>query len=106
MSLRGLHKHGFYMVILLFWLKKYHLFPAAMVALTESICWKTVKKSMYSLGIGAVMYQKPISNSCYEKRVENNPPLCNEKNRAGISWYMGMLLFHLLYCTFFNDLCL
>ncbi|XP_074564656.1 putative methyltransferase PMT23 [Curcuma longa] len=62
----------------------------SMVALTESICWKTVKKSMYSLGIGAVMYQKPISNSCYDKRVENNPPLCNEKNRAGISWYVPL----------------
>ena len=63
------------------------MFPAAMVALTEAICWKVVAKTVDSSGIGLVMYQKPVQSSCYEKRKENNPPLCNLNNRPKISWY-------------------
>ncbi|WOL06344.1 putative methyltransferase PMT23 [Canna indica] len=59
----------------------------AMVTLTNSICWKMVVKYTDASGIGVVIYQKPITNSCYATRKENNPPLCTEKNGSGISWY-------------------
>ncbi|XP_071705889.1 probable methyltransferase PMT23 [Rutidosis leptorrhynchoides] len=59
----------------------------AMVALTKSICWKVVAKSFDSSGIGLVIYEKPISSSCYESRKENNPPICDENIRPKTSWY-------------------
>ncbi|GJY07306.1 probable methyltransferase PMT23 [Tanacetum coccineum] len=59
----------------------------AMVALTEAICWKVVAKSFDSSGIGLVIYEKPVSSSCYESRKENIPPLCHENTRAKASWY-------------------
>ncbi|CAL9153798.1 unnamed protein product [Musa hybrid cultivar] len=62
----------------------------AMVALTNSICWKIVVKSTDASGIGVVIYQKPVRNTCYEERKENNPPLCIEKNRPSISWYVPL----------------
>ncbi|KAH7839644.1 hypothetical protein Vadar_006701 [Vaccinium darrowii] len=59
----------------------------SMVALTESICWKVVAKTVDSSGIGLVIYKKPVSSSCYENRKHNNPPLCDQNNRQNISWY-------------------
>jgi hypothetical protein len=58
-----------------------------MVALTKSMCWKVVAKTVDSSGIGLVIYQKPVSPSCYEKRKENNPPLCEQKDTKNSSWY-------------------
>ncbi|KAF5176073.1 S-adenosyl-l-methionine-dependent methyltransferases superfamily protein [Thalictrum thalictroides] len=62
----------------------------AMVALTESICWKAVAKTVDSSGIGLVIYQKPVSNSCYEGRKENSPPLCDKMDRPNNSWYVPL----------------
>ncbi|XP_016477427.2 LOW QUALITY PROTEIN: putative methyltransferase PMT23 [Nicotiana tabacum] len=59
----------------------------AMVSLTEAICWKVVKKTFYSAGVGLVIYQKPVTSSCYDNRKENNPPLCDQNNRPNSSWY-------------------
>ncbi|CAN1812082.1 Probable methyltransferase PMT23 [Linum perenne] len=59
----------------------------SMVALTKSICWKVVAKTMDSIGIGTVIYQKPESPSCYEKRPKNDPPLCDQNDKHTISWY-------------------
>ncbi|XP_019192663.1 PREDICTED: probable methyltransferase PMT23 [Ipomoea nil] len=60
----------------------------AMVSLTKSICWKVVKKTYdKATSIGMVIYQKPISPSCYKKRKENNPPLCDQTIRPNSSWY-------------------
>ncbi|KAL3524006.1 hypothetical protein ACH5RR_016840 [Cinchona calisaya] len=63
----------------------------AMVALTEAICWKVVKKTFFnSAGIGLVIYQKPVSSSCYDNRKENNPPLCDQNSRPNNSWYVPL----------------
>ncbi|XP_058110384.1 probable methyltransferase PMT23 [Magnolia sinica] len=62
----------------------------AMVALTESICWKMVVKTVDSVGIGIVMYQKPVSNACYEGRKVNAPPLCDQKDSRKTSWYVPL----------------
>ncbi|XP_077213199.1 S-adenosyl-L-methionine-dependent methyltransferases superfamily protein [Tasmannia lanceolata] len=62
----------------------------AMVALTESICWKMVVKTVDSAGIGVVIYQKPVSNSCYNERKENTPPLCDQRDMLSNPWYMPL----------------
>ncbi|KAF5736544.1 hypothetical protein HS088_TW14G00688 [Tripterygium wilfordii] len=59
----------------------------SMETLTKSICWKVVTKTIDSSGIGLVIYQKPVSPSCYEKRKDNIPPLCLEKDEQNSSWY-------------------
>ncbi|XVF24172.1 hypothetical protein REPUB_Repub13aG0104500 [Reevesia pubescens] len=59
----------------------------SMVALTESICWKVVAKTVDSSGVGLVIYQKPTSYSCYEQHKEKRPPLCDQKNKQNVSWY-------------------
>ncbi|KAE7996573.1 hypothetical protein FH972_001284 [Carpinus fangiana] len=62
----------------------------AMVALTKLMCWKVAAKTVDSSGIGLVIYQKPVSPSCYEKRKENNPPLCEQKDTKNSSWYVPL----------------
>ncbi|PKA55326.1 putative methyltransferase PMT23 [Apostasia shenzhenica] len=59
----------------------------AMVTLTDSICWKAVVKATDASGIGIVIYQKPVSSSCYGGRSSNKPPLCAQKIRTYMSWY-------------------
>ncbi|CAI9762269.1 unnamed protein product [Fraxinus pennsylvanica] len=60
----------------------------SMVALTEALCWKVVVKTFFdSSQVGLVVYQKPVSSSCYENRKENNPPLCDLSSRPNSSWY-------------------
>lgn len=59
----------------------------SMVALTKSMCWKVVAKTMVSSrGVGFVVYQKPDLSSCYKERQQNDPPICEEETR-NISWY-------------------
>ncbi|KAM7491890.1 hypothetical protein LguiA_034811 [Lonicera macranthoides] len=63
----------------------------SMVALTEAMCWKVVAKDFYpSAKVGLVIYQKPISSSCYENRKQNNPPLCDPNTRPNSSWYVRL----------------
>ncbi|CAO1942531.1 unnamed protein product [Urochloa humidicola] len=59
----------------------------AMSALTKSICWKMVSKTKDKLNqVGMAIYQKPMDNNCYEKRSENNPPLCKDSDDANAAW--------------------
>ncbi|XP_030451232.1 probable methyltransferase PMT23 [Syzygium oleosum] len=62
----------------------------AMVDLTKSMCWKVVAKAMESSGIGLVIYQKPVSPSCYQKREESSPPLCEQQDQRQHSWYVPL----------------
>ncbi|XP_039810615.1 probable methyltransferase PMT23 isoform X2 [Panicum virgatum] len=59
----------------------------AMIALTNSICWRTVVRSRDISKIGVVIYQKPTSNSCYLMRKNNEPPLCSESDGSRSPWY-------------------
>ncbi|XP_010517446.1 PREDICTED: probable methyltransferase PMT23 [Camelina sativa] len=61
----------------------------SMVSLTKSICWKVVTKTVDSSGIGLVIYQKPTSESCYNKRSTQDPPLCDKKE-VNASWYVPL----------------
>ncbi|KAF8642713.1 hypothetical protein HU200_067090 [Digitaria exilis] len=59
----------------------------AMSTLTKSMCWKMVNKTKDKLNqVGMAIYQKPMDNNCYEKRSENNPPLCKESDDADAAW--------------------
>lgn len=69
---------------------------AAMVTVTKEMCWTVVAKTLDSSGIGLVIYQKPTSSSCYEKRKKNNPPICKNNERKQNSWYMPVFML-LLY---------
>ncbi|KAK1572254.1 hypothetical protein Q3G72_029742 [Acer saccharum] len=46
------------------------------------MCWKVVAKTVDASGIGLVIYQKPVSYSCYKQRKDNYPPLCEWKHRG------------------------
>ncbi|XP_062207686.1 probable methyltransferase PMT26 [Phragmites australis] len=59
----------------------------AMSSLTKSMCWKMVSRTKDKLNqVGMAIYQKPTDNNCYEKRSENNPPLCKETDDANAAW--------------------
>ncbi|KAK1371222.1 putative methyltransferase PMT26 [Heracleum sosnowskyi] len=59
----------------------------AMSELTKSMCWDLVKISRDELNeVGAAIYRKPSSNECYEKRPQNEPPLCNKADEPDAVW--------------------
>ncbi|XP_043718887.1 probable methyltransferase PMT26 isoform X2 [Telopea speciosissima] len=59
----------------------------AMKTLTKSMCWQliTIKKDKINQ-VGAAIYQKPSSNECYEKRAQNDPPLCQTSDDPNAAW--------------------
>lgn len=62
-----------------------------MVALTTAMCWKRVAKFVDdTTGIGAAIFQKPISNDCYENRKKDFPPMCDEDDKPDAAWYVPM----------------
>lgn len=71
------------------------VYSAAMVTVTKEMCWTVVAKTLDSSGIGLVIYQKPTSPSCYEKRKQNKPPICKNNESKQISWYMPVFLLRL-----------
>ncbi|KAJ6820942.1 putative methyltransferase PMT26 [Iris pallida] len=60
----------------------------AMEALTKSMCWEMVAKTGKDPvnRVGLAIYRKPLNNSCYEKRKENSPPLCQESDDPNAAW--------------------
>lgn len=59
----------------------------AMTELTKSMCWNVVKLTKDKVNkVGIVIYQKPTSNECYEKRARNEPPLCEESDDPNAAW--------------------
>ncbi|CAN8254760.1 unnamed protein product [Cochlearia groenlandica] len=62
-----------------------------MSALTKSLCWELVTINKDKLnGVGAAIYQKPITNECYEKRKQNKPPMCKNNDDANAAWYVPL----------------
>ncbi|XP_077224121.1 S-adenosyl-L-methionine-dependent methyltransferases superfamily protein [Tasmannia lanceolata] len=59
----------------------------AMSKLTKSMCWEmvTVKRDRVN-EVGAAIFKKPSSNDCYQKRSENDPPLCSETDDPNAAW--------------------
>ncbi|CAJ1942463.1 unnamed protein product [Sphenostylis stenocarpa] len=62
-----------------------------MTALTKSMCWElvTIKKDKLNQ-VGAAFYRKPISNECYEKREQNQPPMCKHDDDPNAAWYVPL----------------
>ncbi|KAK3008660.1 hypothetical protein RJ639_015009 [Escallonia herrerae] len=59
----------------------------AMQQLTKSMCWEIVSISKDRVnGVGIAIYKKPMSNECYEKRLKNDPPLCEESDDPSAAW--------------------
>ncbi|KAJ4879939.1 putative methyltransferase PMT24 [Raphanus sativus] len=59
----------------------------AMSKLTKAICWKlmTIKKDELN-EVGAAIYQKPMTNECYNKRSQDEPPLCKDSDDQNAAW--------------------
>ncbi|KAE8100508.1 hypothetical protein FH972_018403 [Carpinus fangiana] len=59
-----------------------------MSKLTKSMCWDLVVIGKDKLNdVSAAIYRKPTSNVCYEKRPQNEPPLCKESDDPNAAWY-------------------
>lgn len=76
---------------------------AAMAKLTKSMCWElmVVEKDKLN-GVAAAIYKKPISNDCYEKRLQNEPPMCADSEDANAAWYLLIYLSFCLNCCLSN----
>ncbi|KAJ4916824.1 putative methyltransferase PMT24 [Raphanus sativus] len=59
----------------------------AMSKLTKAMCWelKTIKKDELN-EVSAAVYQKPMSNECYNQRSQNEPPLCKDSDDQNAAW--------------------
>jgi len=51
------------------------------------MCWElmTIKKDELN-EVGAAIYQKPMSNKCYNERSQNEPPLCKDSDDQTAAW--------------------
>lgn len=59
-----------------------------MTELTKSMCWELVVVKRDELnGIAAAIYRKPTSNDCYDKKSQNEPPMCANQEDANAAWY-------------------
>ncbi|KAK9941556.1 hypothetical protein M0R45_007260 [Rubus argutus] len=59
----------------------------AMSKLTKSMCWDLVVINKDKLNqVAAAVYRKPSTNECYNKRVRNEPALCNESDDPNAAW--------------------
>ena len=60
-----------------------------MSKLTKSMCWDLVVINKDKLNqVAAAVYRKPSTNECYNKRVRNEPALCNESDDPNAAWYL------------------
>lgn len=59
----------------------------AMTGLTKLMCWdlKAIKKDKLN-AVGVAIFRKPTSNECYNKRPQNEPPLCADSDDANAAW--------------------
>ncbi|KAA8547018.1 hypothetical protein F0562_003447 [Nyssa sinensis] len=64
----------------------------AMKQLTKTMCWEVVSISKDRVNkVGVAVYQKPTSNECYDKRSQNEPPLCQESDDPDGAWNVPLL---------------
>lgn len=72
-----------------------------MKQLTKSICWEMVSITKDRVNqVGIAIFQKPASNECYEKRPQNEPPVCQVSDDPNASWYIFCC------CKYFSGLLL
>ena len=63
-------------------------FSSAMVELTKAMCWELVNKTSKDAvnRVAVATFKKPTSNNCYEKRSQQEPPLCPESDDPNAAW--------------------
>lgn len=62
-----------------------------MTKLTKAMCWELIVVNMDKVNkVGVVVYQKPMFNECYEGRLQNDPPLCNESDDSNVARLKGV----------------
>ncbi|CAA7396772.1 unnamed protein product [Spirodela intermedia] len=55
--------------------------------LTKAMCWEMVAISRDAVNsVGVAIFRKPTSNDCYDRRAENDPPLCEESDQPNAAW--------------------
>ncbi|KAL9248137.1 hypothetical protein vseg_021494 [Gypsophila vaccaria] len=63
----------------------------AMSKLTKQMCWKLIKKEKDRVnGVGIAIYQKPLTNECYEQRSKSEPPLCQQTDDRNAAWLVPL----------------
>ncbi|CAN6459046.1 unnamed protein product [Victoria cruziana] len=62
-----------------------------MKLLTKAMCWemKSMRNDRVN-DVGAAVYQKPMSNDCYESRKDRQPPICQATDDPNASWYVPL----------------
>ncbi|KAK4788998.1 hypothetical protein SAY86_020317 [Trapa natans] len=59
----------------------------AMSQLTKAMCWELVSINKDVVNeVSIATYRKPITNECYEKRTQADPPLCADSDDANAAW--------------------
>ncbi|KAH0915939.1 hypothetical protein HID58_030385 [Brassica napus] len=59
----------------------------AMSKLTKAMCWKLMTIKTDELNeVGAAIYQKPMTNECYNERSQDEPPLCKDSDDQNAAW--------------------
>ncbi|XP_057532140.1 probable methyltransferase PMT26 isoform X2 [Amaranthus tricolor] len=59
-----------------------------MSKLTKSMCWELVKVGKDAVNSkSAAIFRKTTSNECYEGRLHNDPPLCDQSDDPNEAWY-------------------
>uniref|UniRef100_A0A2P2KPS1 Dehydration-responsive family protein n=2 Tax=Rhizophora mucronata TaxID=61149 RepID=A0A2P2KPS1_RHIMU len=59
----------------------------AMTELTKTMCWELVSITKDTVNkVGIATYKKPISNDCYEKRAQQEPPICEASDEPNAAW--------------------
>ncbi|KAJ8769102.1 hypothetical protein K2173_000877 [Erythroxylum novogranatense] len=59
----------------------------AMTELTKAMCWEVVSITKDKVNkVGIATYRKPVSNDCYEKRSEQQPPICEASDDPNAAW--------------------
>lgn len=58
-----------------------------MSELIKLMCWELISINKDALnGVGVATYRKPMSNDCYEKRSQNDPPMCADSDDSNAAW--------------------
>lgn len=63
----------------------------AMSELMKAMCWELVSISKDTINkVGIAVYRKPTSNECYEKRLQQKPPVCSGSDDPDAVWHVPL----------------
>ncbi|KAH9717362.1 putative methyltransferase PMT26 [Citrus sinensis] len=63
----------------------------AMSQLIKAMCWELVSISKDTINkVGIAVYRKPTSNECYEKRSQQQPPVCSGSDDPNAAWHVPL----------------